>query len=392
MISRVFNPLPESGLSAALEKTQEFLCRFLVFSSGSQPIVIALWIAHTHAFKAFEFTPYLRITSPEKRCGKSRLLDCLGLLVREPWLVAQPSEAVLYRKISSHTPTVLFDEADTIFSGGRNDDKREPLRALLNAGFCRGAKVPRCVGPNHILQEFDVFCPKAIAGIGALPPTVADRSIPIELVRRSRDQSLERFYKRDIKAQTDAVKKLFEDWAADSETIADLAAARPGLPDALGDRQADICEPLLAIADMAGGDWPERARRALVELCAGQTEEESIGVQLLCAIRTVLKERREDRIATVDLLRALVDRDDGPWANMWGADVERGNLKSPAAKLARHLKAFRITPGTIRLADNSTPKGYKAPDFTDAWSRYCPPPEIGAKVATTPQASVGGPS
>lgn len=372
MNPRIFDPLPKGALPDALERTYAFLKRFLVFGSDCQPIVIALWIAHTHVFDAFDFTPYLNISSAEKRSGKSRLLDCLRFLVREPWCVAQPSEAVLYRKISNDRPTVLFDEADTVFSGGRSDDKREPLRALLNAGFTRGAKVPRCVGPNHALHEFEVFCPKAIAGIGSLPATVADRSIPIVLVRRSKDQHVDRFREREIKGETNGISMLFQDWATDENTFATLRAAKPEVPNSLGDRQADICEPLLAIAELAAGDWPERARSALLELYSGHVEEESGGVQLLSALRDIFKTNESDRIATADLLRCLVDRDDGPWASWWGADIHNSNLKGPAAKLAKLLKPYGIASRSIRLHDGSTPKGYKAEDFSDAWIRYCP--------------------
>jgi hypothetical protein len=135
--------------------------------------VIALWITHTWILDAFDYTPYLDIRSPEKRCGKTKLLDCLELLVGKPWRAVSPSEAVLYRKIESDQPTLLLDEVDTVFSGTKNEHK-EPLRALLNAGFERKAKVPRCVGQgsNYRVQEFTVFCAKAFAGIGQLPDTV----------------------------------------------------------------------------------------------------------------------------------------------------------------------------------------------------------------------------
>ena len=156
-----------------LDSICEFLQRYIVFSSPAQPIVIALWITHTWILDAFDYTPYLDIRSPEKRCGKTKLLDCLELLVGKPWRAVSPSEAVLYRKIESDQPTLLLDEVDTVFSGTKNEHK-EPLRALLNAGFERKAKVPRCVGQgsNYRVQEFTVFCAKAFAGIGQLPDTV----------------------------------------------------------------------------------------------------------------------------------------------------------------------------------------------------------------------------
>src|SRR5262249_47513705 len=156
----------------------KFLQRHVVLSSPAQAVIIALWVVHTWILDAFDCTPYLHVSSPEKRSGKTKLLDCLELLVSKPWRAISPSEAVLYRKIEMDQPTLLLDEVDTVFSGNK-DERKEPLRALLNAGFERKAKVPRCVGQgsNYHVQEFAVFCPKAFAGIGRLPDTISDRCI-----------------------------------------------------------------------------------------------------------------------------------------------------------------------------------------------------------------------
>jgi hypothetical protein len=127
------NPEPLKNILAQLEA---FLGRYIVFRSPAQATVIAVWIAHSHAIEATDFTPYLHISSPEKRCGKSRLLDLLVLLVRAAWAVVSPSEAVVYRKISSSCPTLLLDEADTTKtrrdfapSSTRDSNALRPFRA-----------------------------------------------------------------------------------------------------------------------------------------------------------------------------------------------------------------------------------------------------------------------
>ena len=361
------------NLEALLSSVESFLTRFIVFRNPAQPPVIALWIAHTHALAAFDFTPYLNPQSPEKRCGKSRLLDCLALMVRDPWAAVQPSEAVLYRKISGACPTLLLDEADTIFTGGRNDDNKEGLRAMLNAGFQRSATVPRCVGANHEIRDFAVFCPKVIAGIGRLPDTVADRSVPIVLARKARNQAVERFRTRDAKVIAEPIRDALAAWAADLATIDTLRSARPAIPEVLGDRQADICEPLLAIADMAGGSWPQTARDALVALYEVDAPEESARVQLLAAFREIFRAEGTDRISSDDALTKLLETDDSPWPAWWAEDVQRGHRRGPIVKLARMLKPFGIVPVSVRLPDGTTPKGYRAESFTDAWARYLPP-------------------
>jgi hypothetical protein len=167
------------------------LIRRYVVMSEEQLLVVALWVVHTHSIQHCEQTPYLSITSPERRCGKSRLLEVLELLVARPWNTVIPSEAVLYRNIHHKQPTLLLDEIDTIFNP-RSADKYEGHRALLNAGHRRGSTVPRCVGTSLTVQEFRVFCAKVLAGIGTLPDTIADRSVPIRLKRRQKDEQVER--------------------------------------------------------------------------------------------------------------------------------------------------------------------------------------------------------
>jgi hypothetical protein len=229
-------------LPRVLDRTIEFLTRYVRFSSDSQPIIVALWCAHTWAFDAVYFTPYLQICSPEKRCGKTLSLDCLGLLVKNPWRVVSVSEAVLYRKITKHRPTLLLDEVDTIFSPTK-DDGKEGLRGMLNEGFRIGGKVCRCGGANNDeLLEFDVFCPKAFAGIGKLPDTITDRSLQINLVRRAADEEVVRFRQREADAEAKPIRAGFEAWAARKELIDALRDARPALPEALSDRNQDISE------------------------------------------------------------------------------------------------------------------------------------------------------
>jgi hypothetical protein len=106
-----------------------------------------------------------------------------------------PSEAVLYRKIERDHPTLPLDEVDTVWRGGGGcNDNHDGLRALLKAGNESGVRVPRCAGPRgEQLVDFDVYCPKVLAGIGQLPETVADRSILVAMKRRTKRERVERF-------------------------------------------------------------------------------------------------------------------------------------------------------------------------------------------------------
>ena len=372
-------------LAAALHSICTFLQRYVVFQMPEQSQAIALWIAHSWVVDAFDYTPYLHVTNPEKQCAKTRLLDCLELVTPKSWRAVLPSEAVLFRKIEKDRPTLLLDELDGVFSVTK-DDRKEALRSLLNAGFEAKATIPRCVGQgaNQEAKDFAVFCPKALAGIGKLPDTVRDRAVQIQLVRRSRDEKVERFRKREAEKEASVIRAVLEAWAKQLDIIEKLREARPSLPDALSDRQQDICEPLLAIAEMAAGEWPERARVALVALCSQGDDDESLGVKVLSAIRQIFDVTQCDKIATQDLLQDLVDQEtDAPWASWWEADLKNHNTRGPAQKLARLLKPYKIIARVIRLPDDSTPRGYRREDFLEAWKRYLP--ANGRNNATTQQ-------
>jgi hypothetical protein len=337
----------------------------VVFPLEAQVIAIALWITHTYVIAAADVSPYLNISSAVKRSGKSLLLDLLELLVFRPWRVANPSEAVVFRKVSADHPSLLWDEVDGVF--GPKAVGNEQLRALLNAGHRRGTRVPRCVGEGSKVrvEDFEVFCAKALAGIGRLPDTVADRAIRIRLQRRAKGETVQRFRYREVEQDTVDLRQWLETWAEGA--VEHLRAARPAIPEELDDRAADAWEPLFAIADLAGGEWPNLARASSLEL-ANKSDDESWGVVLLEHLRDAFGSR--DKLSTEDILRALVAREDGPWGSWWGSHVDKGETKGPASQLASNLKPFEVKPKKLRLSDEKTARGYERGDLEPVWDRY----------------------
>ncbi|MDO8532659.1 MAG: DUF3631 domain-containing protein [Dehalococcoidia bacterium] len=345
--------------AAILYELVAFVRRFVVLRQ-EQAEAIALWVAHTHAFEQADATPYLSITSPEKRSGKTRLLEALDLLTARHWLTGRVSPAVLYRKIERDKPTLLLDESDAAFASDK--EYAEALRGVLNTGHRRGGVASLCVGVGAGLtfHDFPTFCPKAIAGIGKLPDTVADRAILIVLKRRTASEPVERFRRRDVLPEADALKEHVAAWAA---SLTNLRDARPSLPPELDDRAQDCWEPLLALADAAGGDWPRRARQAALALSgAGEREDASLGVRLLGDIKGLFNAQGVERLPSVEIVRGLLAIEESPWA-----DLDRRPLD--ASKLARLLKPFGITPKTLR-AEKVTFKGYERAVFAEAWERY----------------------
>jgi hypothetical protein len=358
--------------AALLDEVGTYIRRY-VFLGEKASTVIALFVLHTHVLDAAEVTPYLAVTSAERRSGKTRLLDVLELLVGKPWRAVAPSEAVVFRKIERDQPTLLLDEVDTIF-GPRASRDYEGLRALLNAGNQRGTRVPRCVGPNHELRDFAVFTPKVIAGIGELPDTVADRSVPIRMLRKAPGDAVARFKRREVVPEANSLKARIEEWG--QRTVDELKEARPVLPDVLNDRTQDAVEPLLAIADCAGPEWARRARAAITAVCTSEESAESHGTRLLEDIRAAFALVQMDRLPTATLLELLASFEEAPWRD-W-----RGQGLTPD-KLSRLLAPYRVRPKAIRLADGTTPRGYMREQFWDAWRRYLPERETGATDETS---------
>jgi hypothetical protein len=350
--------------SEILDSTLRFIRRFVALTEN-QASVVALWIAHTHAMDAADCTPYLSVNSAEKQSGKTRLLELLELLVARPWLTGRVTAAVLIRKIDNVKPSLLLDESDTAFRGEK--EYAEALRGVLNTGYRCGGKASCCVGQgaNITFQDFSTFCPKAIAGIGGLPDTVADRSISIRL-KRAKHGEVQKFRKREVEREGNEIKAKLAATCTGTN-IEKLRDARPDVPSELSDRQADCCEPLIAIADLAGGAWPQAVRRALVALCAeAQADDQSIGVRLLADILSIFSTKKADRISSVDLVEALTAIETSPWA-----ELSHGKPIT-APKLARLLAPFGVAPDSVRF-DGGTRKGYLLQWFEDAFSRYLPP-------------------
>jgi len=365
---------PSTG-SHFLDEIAAFVERFVILSR-SELLVVSLWVAHTWTFEASDATPYLAVTSAEKRSGKTRLLEILELLVRSPWRTGRVTPAALARKVESDCPTLLLDEWVATTRG--NQEFADTLRGILNVGHRRNGKVSVC-GPKSAGYEptdFRVFCPKVIAGIGKLPETVADRAIPIRLKRKAPGEKVDRFRAKKVLGDSNTLKAQLRAWVCTH--LESLKEARPELPECLSDRQQDGAEPLLAIADAAGGDWPSRARTALMELySSSNAPEESLGVSLLSDIRDMFCENDVEELSSRELVVALSKLDGRPWPALDHSGPITPNV------LARLLAPFDIFPRNLR-SGGSVAKGYKRVGFSDAWNRYLTPPPVPGTTDATP--------
>ena len=372
--------LPQPEGAAILTQLHAILTRYVILPSPEAAVGVALWIAATHAQTAWAHAPRLVIRAPVKRCGKSRLLDIVEGTCHAPLITVNASPAAVYRAIGSDMPpTLLVDEADTIF-GGKNADANEDLRGLLNAGHQRNRPAIRWDAGTRSLETIPTFAMAALAGIGAMPDTIEDRAVVIKMRRRAPGESVAPFrHRRDRPALTGMAAQLAH-WLG--KHLAELEKAEPSMP--LEDRAADTWEPLVAVADLAGGLWPGLARDAAVALAADQDSEArtSDGIRLLADLRAAFAALgNPDAATTKDLLRVLNADPEAPWAAL-----APGGLS--AKRLGDMLADFEIRPApeAIRF-EVGRARGYTRQAFTDAWRRYCPPGPPGVSVSSVPSVS-----
>jgi hypothetical protein len=360
-----------------LADVETHLKRYVVYPGPDELVAHVLWIGHTWLLDSWDSTPRIAFLSPEPGSGKSRALEVTAPLVPNPVHAVNATPAYLFRKVADQDarPTVLFDEIDTIF-GPRAKDNEE-LRGLLNAGHRRGAVAGRCVvrGKEVFTEELPAYAAVALAGLDDLPETLMTRSVVVRMRRRKQSERRPMPWRaRDADSEpVVALRERMERW---TQSVAPLAGRGwPTMPDGVEDRDADVWEALLAVADLAGGVWPQRARDAAVRM-VGKSHQTapSLGVLLLRDTRQAFEDAGVDKMPTEDLLERLNAMEESPWGDL------RGNPLN-ARGLAWRLSKYSIRPSTVRDGSR-TFKGYVAGWFADSWERYLAPPSPDSAVTS----------
>jgi putative DNA primase/helicase len=294
---------PVNG-AALLDSLRQAFRRHIVLPKGAD-IALPLWVLHAWTMDAGEISPFIVLVSPTNRCGKTSVLILLFYLTPRSELASNISASALFRYIEEVRPTLLVDEADTFIK------ENEELRGILNSGHTKAAaNVIRNVETNgeHKPRRFSTWAPKAIATIRALADTLEDRAVVVQLQRKPPSAKVERLRRRDNE-WFEALRSQCARWAMDN--FERLVDPEPQVPEALNDRVGDNWRPLLAIADLAGGVWPELARQAALTL-SGEEQDGAIGVELLKDIRLAFGEA--DAIRSIDLVAKLIADPERPWA------------------------------------------------------------------------------
>ena len=287
------------------------------------------------------------------------LLDVLEKLVPRGIRTENVTTAVLVRLVDAQKPTLLVDEADTFLKGN------EEPRGALNAGHRRGGQHLRCEGDGNDLRAFKTFAPVAIAGIGRLHGTLADRSIQISMRRRVSSEEITHFRQDRPGVMSELARKCAR-WAGDNFDA--LVAVDQDMPEFLLNRAGDNWRPLFTVADHAGGEWPERVRDVARSLNRAK-DETSIRVQLLADIKDIFEDRGGERLSSSVICDALAEKEESPWSE-WG----RPPKSITPATLARQLVHFGIKPKQMMgKGVPSNTRGYEIEAFTDAFTRYLAP-------------------
>jgi Protein of unknown function (DUF3631) len=345
--------------------------KYLALERGL-PFVLALWTLATHTFDCFDAFAYLAITSPTKRCGKTRLGELVELASCNGLRIVGATAPVIFRsiqlrKLENETLTLIIDEAEAL---GTKSERSDSVREVLNAGYRRGQCVRRCerdAEDGFAIKEFDTFCPKVIILIGNLPDTIADRSIPINMLRRKPGETVERFFYSQATKEAKRYRKESQSWAKSSRRAV-IRNYRHRDLHFLEDREAELWLPLFAVCAVACPHRVEELRRIAQSISSAKQagEPAEMGCLLLRDIREVFAGIAEDAASTDHLISVLRTLDESPW-DRWSKGA---GLDSRA--LARLLRPFKIGPHNPRLPGDRILKGYERSDFEEAWARYLP--------------------
>jgi putative DNA primase/helicase len=315
---------------------------------------IVLWTLHTYAIGHRDFSPILALTSDTPETGKSTVLDWLATVVSNPLATSNPSARILIPIVNECEPTLLLDDISRI--GSRLSD-------LLVTGHKKSKASILAPGKkNQPLSRLSTWAPKAIARIGHIPEVIASRSIEIQMDCKPAALKLKR---PDPRQRNEALALDAAQWVMVHSKA--IAAATPELPPSIGNRLRDNWEPLLAIADLLGGQWPVQAREALLKLRNDQDTASSTDILLLNGIRSYFKRSKVTTAFTDEILT---------WFNA------EFNLNTPknrltAKTLAAALSHFKIRSNHTVRRDSHTAKGYYLTWFTGAFERYlCEDPAL----------------
>ncbi len=321
---------------------------------------IALWAAHTHLVHNYRVclavSPKLAIQAPSRGSGKSTLLELVGAVSYRAIIASSISASAVFRTVDAGQNSLMLDEADNVL-----DDNKSELNAVLNASHRRSTgyvmRVEKTPDGRFETVRFSAFTAIALAGINKLPATLQDRSIVVQMKKVTLMEARELTHLRDgMSPELDAIRSQLRTWGEALDGLPD-----PYMPNGLFNRRGDNWRPLIAIAELAGGDWPERVRRAAMTSVDDQSDDSFFG--LLATIQRAFGARK--KMTSDELIEALIADTDEEYGT-----ENRGRPITPKW-LARQLAEVLEPRGPQKWRKGKkTERGYILSQFADVFIRY----------------------
>jgi Protein of unknown function (DUF3631) len=342
-------PVDGAALIAQIERR---ITRHLLMVSAAGTMGAAFWTLQCWLHQEIAlFSPILAPWSAEAEQGKTTLLDVISYMVPRPHREVRPTISI-YSTIDSEEPTLFIDEGEKLF-------KDRNLEEIINNSWSRGYRVHRMV--RGARMPFKIFCPKAVGLLGRndVPPATATRCLFIEMMAPTEAETkfLEKFMKRDDEELREIRLKSAR-WASDNAAV--LRDAKPVMPIGFVNRLADNWSLMFAIADLIGGEWPERLRRAAMQL-APTIDDQNLtdGKRLLAEFRVLFGKLKRPWVTSKEINRHLTEDPLGPWSYYHGHPITEREI----AHLLRKMHQIQHRKVTKTLW------GFRAEDFVEKFKR-----------------------
>jgi len=347
-----------------------------IYINEPLPRVIASWVLAAHLIDCWDRFPYLGLASPEKRCGKTTLLELLYRVVPNPYYTGSITPSAIYRLVEAEKPTLLMDESQSLSDDRIRSEQYDAIRGILNAGIAKDARVTRCGGQSMSdIVHFNIYSPKVFALIGKLNHVIEDRSITIELSRKPTNAPTKSVKYRELESTGDTIKERIEEWKSKVTKRATNLYIKdhilPELP-TTNDRMKDLLLPLQVVTKLLGESDDYLYEYAeYIEERGTREDSRSIGVRLLEASRSIMKD--SSFISTADLLLGLHEREGEPWATY---STGRPMTSEALACILRKYAVRPVKKQTTIKGKQRCIRGYLRTHLEREWNKYLAEHEV----------------
>lgn len=318
----------------------EYFLDFPSNESETSLAILALWTMLTYAFPAWDAVPYLFFNGT-LGSGKSTVFGVLMEVIWQGILSSSMTAPCIFRALGVHGGVLLFDETDRLRD--RTQEASE-IRALLCSGYKkRGGRAHRLEkkGDDFVLTGFDVYSPKALAGIAQIPPTLTSRSIRFNMIRASKDSDAIR---HRILAKQNDFQRVRDDLHAFAlsygQRFIELAQDFSHCGGMLG-RDIELWQPLMAMATLVEENFGQKGLIGLLKIKveANNADGNTVPEPDIAILKYVLRMAREKTPVTSG---QILDAVGGVWPDR-NRMFDKWSPKGVTSRLGQY--GITSTPG-----------------------------------------------